>query len=215
MINTLRRFMVAGAIALISLTSCLDVEPESAIPTDEAMATYEEAEQTLTGIYALLKSSALYSGYLTLLPDIQADLVYAIDGYSNTFGSFWQWQVRPTSSEIESVYAALYQVIASCNFYLEKIDAVMADQVVEERILTLQQYTGEVYTIRAMAYSELLKCFCEAYDPATAEQKLGVVLRKGYSVPEKAVRASLKDSYQFVLDDLKKAEELLDIENDQ
>lgn len=215
MINTLKRFMVAGVIALFSFTSCLDVEPESAIPTDEAMATYEEAEQTLTGIYALLKSSALYSGYLTLLPDIQADLVYAIDGYSNTFGSFWQWQVRPTSSEIESVYAALYQVIASCNFYLEKIDAVMADQVVEERILTLQQYTGEVYTIRAMAYSELLKCFCEAYDPATAEQKLGVVLRKGYSVPEKAVRASLKDSYQFVLDDLKEAEELLDIENDQ
>ena len=34
----------------------------------------ESAEQTLTGIYASLKSNALYSGYLTLLPDIQADL---------------------------------------------------------------------------------------------------------------------------------------------
>lgn len=214
-IYSLKSFLVAGVIALFSFTSCLDVEPESAIPTDEAMATYEDAEQTLTGIYALLKSSALYSGYLTLLPDIQADMVYAIDGYSNTFGSFWQWQVRPTASEIEAVYAALYQVISGCNFYLEKIDAVIADQVVEERILTLEQYTGEVYTIRAMAYSELLKCFCKAYDPATAEQELGVVLRKGYSVPEKAVRASLKESYAFVLEDLKKAEELLDTDNDQ
>lgn len=207
--------VMAGAMALISLTSCLDVEPESAIPTDQAMATFDDAEQTVTGIYALLKSSALYSGYLTLLPDVQSDLVYAIDGYSNTFGNFWQWQIRPTASEIEAVYAALYQVISNCNFYLENIDKVMEKQVVEEKILTLDQYTGEVYTIRALTYSELLKCFCKAYDPATAEQELGVVLRKGYALPERSVRASLKESYEFVLSDLQMAEELLDPDNDQ
>lgn len=215
MIKTFKYMVMAGAMALISLTSCLDVEPESAIPTDQAMATFDDAEQTVTGIYALLKSSALYSGYLTLLPDVQSDLVYAIDGYSNTFGNFWQWQIRPTASEIEAVYAALYQVISNCNFYLENIDKVMEKQVVEEKILTLDQYTGEVYTIRALAYSELLKCFCKAYDPATAEQELGVVLRKGYAVPERSVRASLKESYEFVLSDLQMAEELLDPDNDQ
>lgn len=215
MIKTIQYMVMAGAMALISLTSCLDVEPESAIPTDQAMATFDDAEQTVTGIYALLKSSALYSGYLTLLPDVQSDLVYAIDGYSNTFGNFWQWQIRPTASEIEAVYAALYQVISNCNFYLENIDKVMEKQVVEEKILTLDQYTGEVYTIRALAYSELLKCFCKAYDPATAEQELGVVLRKGYALPERSVRASLKESYDFVLSDLQMAEELLDPDNDQ
>ncbi|MBR6813998.1 MAG: RagB/SusD family nutrient uptake outer membrane protein [Tidjanibacter sp.] len=215
MIKTIQYMVMAGAMALISLTSCLDVEPESAIPTDQAMATFDDAEQTVTGIYALLKSSALYSGYLTLLPDVQSDLVYAIDGYSNTFGNFWQWQIRPTASEIEAVYAALYQVISNCNFYLENIDEVMEKQVVEEKILTLDQYTGEVYTIRALAYSELLKCFCKAYDPATAEQELGVVLRKGYALPERSVRASLKESYEFVLSDLQMAEELLDPDNDQ
>ena len=215
MIKSLKYIAVSAAMALLTLTSCLDVDPGSAIPTDKAMATFNDAEQTVTGIYALLKSSALYSGYLTLLPDVQSDLVYAIDGYSNTFGSFWQWKIRPTASEIEAVYASLYQVISNCNFYLENIDRVMKAQVVEENILTLDQYTGEVYTIRAMAYSELLKCYCKAYDPATAEQELGVVLRKGYATPEKAVRASLKDSYDFVLKDLEKAEALLDTDNDQ
>ena len=89
-----------------STVSCLDKVPSSAIPEKEAMMTFEDAEQTVTGIYALLKSSALYSGYLTLLPDIQSDLVYAVDGYTNVYGSFWQWDIRPTNSEIESVYAA-------------------------------------------------------------------------------------------------------------
>ena len=43
-------------------TSCLDKYPGSSIPEKEAMRTFADAEQTLTGIYASLKSNALYSG---------------------------------------------------------------------------------------------------------------------------------------------------------
>ena len=196
------------------MASCLDKEPGSAIPEKDAMQTYEDAEQTVTGIYALLKSSSLFSGYLTLLPDIQTDLVYAVDGYTNVYGNFWQWDIRPTNSEIESVYAALYRIISNCNFYLERIDKVIADQTDDDRITTLEFYTGEVYTIRALAYSELLKNYCKAYDPATAKDELGVVIRRKYSEKEPARRASLYDSYDFVLDDLAKAEKLLDEDYD-
>lgn len=208
------KLAVVGLMIMSVITSCLDKEPESAIPEDEAMKSFADAEQTLTGIYALLKSNALFCGYLTLLPDIQADLVYAVDGYTNTFGTFWQWDIRPTNAEIESVYAALYSVISNCNFYLERIDSVMDMQTDDERIGILEQYTGEVYTIRALAYSELLKNFCKAYNPATAEQELGVVIRKRYSEKEPARRASLKDSYDFVLEDLAMAEDILDEDND-
>lgn len=201
------------AIAL-STTSCLDKMPESAIPQDEAMQSYDDATQTVTGIYAMMKSSALWSGYITLLPDIQTDLVYAVDGYSNTYGHHWLWDIRSTNPEIESVYASLYNIISNCNFYLERIDDVMAKQTDDNRLTILEQYTGEVYAIRALCYSELLKLFCKAYDPATAEQELGVVLRKGYSEQEPSIRASLKESYEFVVADLVKAEELLDEQYD-
>ena len=208
------KLMIALVVASFAMASCLDKEPESAIPVDEAMQSFEDAEQTVTGIYAMLKSSALFSGYLTLLPDIQTDLVYAVDGYTNVYGNFWQWDVRSTNAEIESVYAGLYSVISNCNFYLERIDNIMQKQTDDDRITTLEFYTGEVYAIRALAYSELLKNFCKAYDPATANEELGVVLRKHYSEPEPALRASLYDSYEFVLDDLAKAEELLDEDYD-
>ena len=93
----IKYFVVAVAMALAT-TSCLDKLPGSAIPTGEAMQTFEDAEQTVTGIYAQMKSSALWSGYLTLLPDVQTDLVYAVEGYSNAMGSFWLWDIRPTTS---------------------------------------------------------------------------------------------------------------------
>lgn len=206
---------LAAVIAVsFSLTSCLEKLPGDFILEEDGMKTLSDAEQTLTGIYTAYMSGALYSGYLTLCPDIQSDLVYAVQGNSNTYGTLWQWDIRSTNSEIESVYAALYRVIGRCNFYLDKVGELRASLTDDDEIEYLDYYTGEVYCARALAYSELLKCFCKAYDPATADSDLGVVLADSYFGEKPAKRASLKESYDFVINDLKKAEEMLDEEND-
>uniref|UniRef100_UPI004056AEB5 RagB/SusD family nutrient uptake outer membrane protein n=1 Tax=Alistipes sp. TaxID=1872444 RepID=UPI004056AEB5 len=201
-------------VALLVATSCLEKYPGGAIETSKSLKTYDDAVQFNTGIYAMLKSSSLYTGYLTTLPDVQTDLVYAVDGYSNQLGSFWLWQIRSTTSESEAVYANLYSVISNCNFFLENIGVVKANTTDDNKLSDLDYFTGEVYAIRALAYSELIKLYCKAYNPATAKEELGIVLRKHYSKPEEAKRASLYDSYEFVLEDLAKAEELLDSEYD-
>lgn len=205
----------AAVVAMtVSLSGCLEKYPGDAILQDEAMESFSDAEQILTGIYSSFKSGALYGGYLTLCPDIQADLVYAVDGYTNAYGNIWLWDILNTNSEIESVYSGLYRVIGRCNYYLDNVEKVRASLTDDSYIQTLDYYTGEVYCARALCYSELIKMFCKAYDPATAEQELGVVKRTKYYEAEPVVRASLKDSYQLVLDDLAMAEELLDEEND-
>ncbi len=207
------RVMAATAVAL-GLSSCLEKTPGDYIPETESMTSLNGAEQVLTGIYTAYMSSGLYSGYLTLCPDIQSDLVYAVQGNSNTMGNIWQWDIRSTNSEVESVYAALYRVIGRCNFFLDQVDALRNSITDDDSIETLDYYTGEVYCARALAYSELIKCFCKAYDPATAKDELGVVLADTYFGEKPAKRASLYDSYQFVISDLKKAEELLDEDYD-
>lgn len=101
----------AAAVIAVSfgLSSCLEKYPGDAILESDGMKTFNDAEQTLTGIYAAYMSGGLYSGHLTLLPDIQADLVHAVQGNSNTYGNHWLWDIRPTNSEIESVYGSLYR----------------------------------------------------------------------------------------------------------
>ena len=170
------------------------------------MQTLNDAEQHLNGIYATLKSAYLYSGLLTLLPDIQSDMVCAVEGNTNTYGNFWRWQIRPTDSEIEGIYGTLYAVIGNCNFFLDRVDAVMARLTDDDDIDMLEIFTGEVYAIRAMCYADLLKCYCKAYDPETAATTPGVVLRTKYFELEPIVRATLKDSYALVLKDLERAE---------
>lgn len=206
--------MTAFAAVVAGLSSCLEKIPGDYIPENEGMKTFDDAEQTLTGIYTAYMSSGLYSGYLTLCPDIQADLVYAVQGNTNRFGTHWLWDIRSTNAEIEAVYASLYTVISRCNFYLDKVVDLRKTLIDDEEIEYLDYYTGEVYCARALAYSELIKCFCKAYDPATAADELGVVLADTYFGEKPVKRASLYESYQFVLRDLEKAEALLDEDND-
>ena len=204
----------AVIVAAFALSSCLEKFPKDYILDTEAMTSLNGAEQIVTGVYTAYMSSGLYSGYLTLLPDIQSDLVMAVEGNSNTYGEIYQWTFRPTNREIESIYAGLYTVIGRCNFYLDQVDALRETLTNDIHIQTLDQYTGEVYCARGLAYAELIKCFCEAYKgDEEAKNQLGVVLRTSYFKEEPVKRANLKDSYARVIYDLEKAIELLDEDN--
>lgn len=202
--------ILALALIAVSMSSCLNKMPTDFIPEGEAMTTFEEARQVRTGIYSTLKNPSLFSGILTLAPDVQSDFVYAVEGNSNQYGNIWQWDFLSTSSEIEAVYAGLYTVIGRCNYFLDKVDDVKANIIDDEELTRLDSYIGEVHGIRALAYSELLKMYCKAYDPATAANEKGLVLRTSYFKKEPTVRASLEDTYKFVISDLLIAEDLLD-----
>lgn len=217
MMNTILNIFSRLAVIIViafNLTSCLEKLPGDYILEEEGMQTFEDAEQLLTGIYTAYMSGALYSGYLTLCPDIQSDLVYAVRGNANIYGTHWLWDIRSTNAEVESVYAGLYAVIGRCNFFLDKVEALRASMTDDNDIEYLDYYTGEVYCARALAYSELVKCFCKAYNPDTAANELGVVLADNYFGEKPQKRSSLKESYAFILSDLEKAEDMLDPDND-
>lgn len=201
------------AFLLFGATSCLDKYPDDAVLPEKAINTVDEADQAVIGIYSSFMSSALYSGYLTLLPDIQADLAYGINGSTNIFGDIWRWNILSNNTEITAVYADLYTVITRCNFLLDNVDKVRANTTNDDDLNRLEQYCGEAHFARALAYSELVRLFCKAYEsPEDAASLLGVVLVSHYNTDEPMRRSSLEASYRFVLDDLDQAADYLKLE---
>lgn len=209
------KLYITLATVMLSVTACLDKYPEDAILQNDAIKTVSDVKQAVIGIYADFKASGLYSGYLTLLPDIQTDLVYAVKGYTNTYGNIWRNEILSTNKEIETVYGELYNIIGRCNFLFDYIDQVEANTTDDEQLERLDEYRGHAHFARALAYSELLKCFCKAYEnDEQATNELGMVLRTSYINSEPLKRASLKATYQFVLDDLQKASQYLEMDKD-
>ena len=208
-------FISVAMLATISLsaTSCLDKYPNYAIPADKAINTLDELDQAAIGLYASFLSGALYSGYLTLLPDLQCDLAYAVNGYTNIYGNIWRWDILATNSEITSVYASLYAVIANANFMLQYAPRVEQTLTTDEEFEYFNQICGEAYFARALAYSELIKLYCKDYNENTLLEP-GVVIVTKYNTDEKMVRATLEDSYKRVIKDLDTAIELMDLDED-
>lgn len=214
-IKNIKTYILSAAL-LLSFSSCLDKYPEDSIRMDEAINTVDDIDKLVIGLYDSFKSSALYSGHLTILPDLQADFVYCVKGYSNTYGDIYRWNdIKATNPEIESVYAALYGVINTANYLLDNVEKVKANTSDDDLLDKLEQYQGEARFARALAYSELIKCFCKAYDSdELAEKELGVVITEHYLGNEPQKRASLKESYEFVLKDLEIAAEYLKVDED-
>lgn len=213
----IKKIKIYGALVALALStvSCLDQDPRDAIPADGAINSVETANQAVVGIYSKFKSSALYSGYLTLLPDIQTDLVHAVNGYSNTYGAIWRWKdILSNNSEITAVYGELYSVIGRCNYFFQEVEKLEKTIKDEDQLDQLQWYKGEAHFARALAYSELVKLFCKAYESdEQAAKELGVVLVSKYpSNGGPLTRATMYDSYQFILADLAKASEYLALE---
>ena len=214
MIRRIKLYITLIAV-MLSVTACLDKYPEDAILEKDAIKTVSDVKQAVVGIYAGFNTKNLYSGYLTLLPHIQTDLVYAVKGYTNTYGNIWRNEILSTNKEIEKVYGSLYTIIGRCNFVFDYIDQVAENTTDDDLLENLDNYRGHVHFALALAYSELLICFCKSYESdELAANELGVVLRTSYINPEPLKRASLKDSYQFVLDDLQKAADYLSLDDD-
>ena len=203
------------ATMLLVPVSCLDKFPENAVPENSAITTVDEADQAVVGIYSSFLSGALYSGYLTLLPDIQCDMVYAVNGYTNTFGDIWRWEILATNPQIEAVYGSLYSLIGNCNFLLDNAAKLKPTLTSDTELDRLELYCGEAYFARALAYSELIKLYCVDYkSDEAAQNELGVVLKTKYYEEQPIKRASLYDSYQQVLSDLDEAAKLLKLDDD-
>ncbi len=203
------QYIILLAVTTLS-TSCLEKYPSDSLLESESMQTLSDAEQTLNGVYATMKSSYLYSGSMVLAQDIQADVVYAVDGFSNAYGDFWDWDITADDSTITGIYASLYGIVGQCNFYLEYADRVESSIIEEEDFAKFDLYTGEIYFARALAYSELVRIFCKAYTEEIADdENSGMILSTSYTNPGVAIRSTLRETYELILSDLSKAAQLI------
>ena len=193
------------------MTSCeMDLTPDSAVPEHQALRTIDDCDAWVVGIYSAFKNSALYSGYMTLLPDIQADMAYAaLKTNTGFYSNFYQWNIKSTTDEIAAVYNGLYTIVARCNFFMDYKAQVEANLKTEKEKQEFKKRLGDVYFARALAYAELIRLFCEPMTSENADKEnMGICLPVTYldDVPM-VKRSTLRESYNQIISDLKDAED--------
>ncbi|NGM67323.1 RagB/SusD family nutrient uptake outer membrane protein [Sphingobacterium sp. SGR-19] len=176
----------------------LNVKPNSGILTP---STLEDVQKLLNNNVSLSSGLAVMSSdeYVVteedwnVAPAIERNAyVWAKDLYEGTRGVL-DWD-RP----FRAIFYANNALAV-----LEELQPREAEQVMYDDL------KGQALFKRAFASYELIRNFCKSYEEASAETDLGIPIRKEPAIDRLVQRSSLTDSYQFVLDDLILAAQLL------
>ncbi|MGI6232695.1 MAG: RagB/SusD family nutrient uptake outer membrane protein [Prevotella sp.] len=129
--------------------------------------------------------------------DIYDQLGYLENGMMNGLS----FNITDVEEEIygDPVWEREYNKIFTANLVINKIDDV-EDATDEER----SEYLAQAHFVRAVALWNLVQTYCMPYSSQTADG-LGLPLMQENSWEEDATRATLQETYDFILSDLRAA----------
>lgn len=189
-------FLVLSSLSvLLTTNSCdrfLDEKSDSLLAVPETL----EDNQAILDRYFVL-------GQNPVSAEISGDDIYVSESNFNTMPveadkRLHTWQPDYVSaSDWKNVYNRI-NIFNNVLFNIERYKIPMSDNV-----------KGQALVLRAGAYLEAAQIWCLAYDPATADQKLGLPLRLDPDMNVLSVRSTLKQTYSQILSDLHAAASLL------
>lgn len=156
-------FAAALALALAGCSDWLSIEPKSEISAERLLRTPEGFSTAMNGIYTNLSSGELYANYLKFsMVEVMARN-YKLG--NSAFNSLEFYDYESCRSYFQQTWATAYNVIANCNILLEEMDKKDESffEVHERNMLK-----GELLSIRAMLYLDLLRLFAPA--PAVGDE---------------------------------------------
>jgi len=206
--KTFFKSLMIAALIVPTFTACeLDQYPTTSIPGEKSWEKPSDATNFDKGLYATLRRNLSNVG--ALWGDILMDYFQPTISYGNRGGLLYTWTY--SANDVGGPWASGFSAISDCNYFLTNVDRIdysKSKDRANDSIL-VRQYKGEAHFIRALAYSNIVSYYCQSYDAGTAATTRGLPLLTKVDVSAKPRSANLKATYEFILNDLNMADDLL------
>lgn len=192
---------------IIFMLGCDDLEylPKDQL-TDETVQESEELlGNVLIGAYSRLRERnyVRLRHFLQELPgDDLAWVKHSGDHINNTYG----YQHIVHSSASLQFWRSAYHGIYQTNKIIETID--------DNSSQDLLQIKGEALFLRALMHYDLVRIFARPYSQ-NPESNLGVMIKDNTDFDDLPPRSTVKETYEFIVNDFSKAAELMTKNNSQ
>ncbi len=159
----MKKIFLALLLVCTVLTSCdMDKRPQGSLDDVTGVQTFNDVYRYRNNFYNVLKSAN--SGAYFAYADIQMDQFMGLINNGNREGNFANGIFNSGDGDIESYWAVCYKRIASVNFIIPKMEAMIESGEFEgEELCQLKRYLGEAKFCRAFQYWMLADKFMENY----------------------------------------------------
>ncbi|GAB3891833.1 RagB/SusD family nutrient uptake outer membrane protein [Spirosoma agri] len=198
--------VIFSLLLLLTVSSCakfLDVKPLESISDAVTITDQNSALTALRGVYSALASGDYYGTSFQSIGYLSGDNVQWT-GSQSQVQEFINHKVNADNSTIASVWIAIYRTINRANNVLAKVPTVTDPALTTD---LKNQYLGEAYFIRALAYFDLARTFGGV--PLITSPTVKPTDNVGVK------RSSQAETYAQALRDLETAESLLPATTDR
>jgi hypothetical protein len=144
-------------VSLLALTACsdfLDVSPQDSLTANEIVIKDKaSAESAVRGVYSGLADAGYYGTSFQSIAYLSGDNVQWT-GSQSQVQEFINHKVNADNATISSAWNAIYRTINRANYVISDVPQV-SDPVLTDALRN--QYLGEAYFIRALAYFDLAR----------------------------------------------------------
>lgn len=192
--------------ALLLAVSCdvLEQEPVDSITPELAFTDQKAAEAALNGMYSRMQSSDYYGGWFQYIGENYSD-VSTFLGFFVEFEDPALGAIPATNGGIEVNWLGIYRTINVANEIIAKVPEVNDENFSPEARTNI---IAQARAIRGLAYLDLLTYWGEHWDLSSS---FGIPLvtqstNSDFANIEQIPRASVAETYDFIIADLEAAE---------
>lgn len=200
-------------LLLISMSSCkkfLEVTPVGQSTMPALFSDMDGIRAGVNGAYA--KTYDYYSSHFYLYPELAGDLLNADlqvldEGRANIFN--FNSNPDEEAAPAAKIWSEILEALANINnalYYIPSLEKNFPDDKNE-----LLAYRAELLFLRALAHFDLCRVYAQPFNYTSDAQHIGVPVLKQTPGPEENVsRQTVKQVYDFILEDLHAAEKIYD-----
>lgn len=202
----LNKISIVLSLAL-AVSSCdFDTELQQNVDTADAFKNVQDVSNGTTGAYQALAYYPFLGNYAIAFGDFAGGLANG-SASSGHFYSVSYWSVSDTDEEMEGIWQYGFKVVDAAVRTINGADAILAanPDMSDDDKATIYYNMSQCYALRALAYFTMTQYFCYPYSKGADQKGLPIVKDQPVEAFQNATRASLGDTYSFMLDDIKKA----------
>lgn len=194
-------------------TACnLDIAPADSLTGNQMMQSPSGLTDILNGCYATMKDfptdadshNNWYGRQFFQMSDFSSDDVVYGHSTSDELNFIFKFDERHAGlGNVASFWSQSYKIIYATNVAL---DVINQETELDNETKCLK---GEALFLKAFCMHNLIRYYSKYYNPATAGSDYGIVIRENGSDAQPKERASVQDSYDYVVACLTEAEELM------
>jgi len=184
----------------------IDRRPQTSMSEDLALSNFNNIQLSLNGAYAPLYGVDYYGRDFVATAAIKGgNAIKSVDYNSGRFPAEYNWNNNPATTS--GVLLNGYEIISAANNVLNALDGFNEPGVTQADI---NQVKGEALFLRALAYFDLTRMYCQPYSYAKDNpETLGMPIMRETKVG-KPSRDPLLDVYDnLIVPDLLAAEEII------